>query len=342
MLTPRALLIAAVPALLVGIAPLAPAQPATTADQLFDQGKRLMKEKKYAEACAAFEASQQMDPNPTTLFKLADCREQNGDLATAWSLYTAAAKQTQGDGKRTAVYKAAKKGAAALEPRLSMLTIAVPAEARVDGLVILRDEARVAADAWNKAVPVDGGGHVIAAQAPGHERWSTAVTVKPEGDRQTVTVPSLALQAAPPPVPEVKRDTEAKPAPREAEAKPVAPRAAPRVTRTARPEPGRSKALPLALGGLAVVALGAAVGAELWGEQIYDEAESEQDNDYQAELWADANTRRYAAEGLAVAGVGLATAAVWIYLRGGDERGPAVEVAAGPGATWGLTVGGAW
>jgi hypothetical protein len=64
--------------------PRALAQPASVqAQSLFDDGQRLMQAGKLAEACAAFESSQKLDPAVITLLNLADCRERNHQLATA-------------------------------------------------------------------------------------------------------------------------------------------------------------------------------------------------------------------------------------------------------------------
>jgi hypothetical protein len=90
----------------------------------------------------------------------------------------------------------------ALEPRLSYLTINVPDESRVAGLVITRNGQTVDAIIWNRAAPVDGGDYVIAGRAPGHEEWSTKVTVKNEADKVAVEVPKfkeLKVLTTPPP-----------------------------------------------------------------------------------------------------------------------------------------------
>src|SRR3954471_12747617 len=55
------------------------------AETLFRQGKDLMAHGRVAEACAAFDASQKLDPTIATLLNQASCREKNGQLATAWA-----------------------------------------------------------------------------------------------------------------------------------------------------------------------------------------------------------------------------------------------------------------
>src|SRR5262249_48167990 len=60
------------------------------ADQLFKKGKKLLAEKKYAEACTAFEQSDQIDPEIGAKLNVARCYQEWGKLATAWRWYTEA------------------------------------------------------------------------------------------------------------------------------------------------------------------------------------------------------------------------------------------------------------
>jgi len=46
-----------------------------------------MAEGKLAQACQAFEASNRVEPTAGTLILLGECREQNQQLASAWSAY---------------------------------------------------------------------------------------------------------------------------------------------------------------------------------------------------------------------------------------------------------------
>jgi hypothetical protein len=61
------------------------AEDAPTADALFQAGKDLMADRKYAEACSKFEANLKLDHPIGTLMNLADCHEQLGTLARAWT-----------------------------------------------------------------------------------------------------------------------------------------------------------------------------------------------------------------------------------------------------------------
>src|SRR5436305_3826151 len=81
---------------LVLAAGTARAQPSgAQAETLFRQGKDLMAKGKIAEACAAFDASQKLDPTISTLLNQAACREKNEQFATAWGLFLEAERQTR-------------------------------------------------------------------------------------------------------------------------------------------------------------------------------------------------------------------------------------------------------
>ena len=166
------------------------AQPGDTvgAEALFREGKRMMKDGKTAEACEKFAASEHLDRSIGTLLNLADCREKNHQLATAWATFleAASAARSAGDGKREGE---ARTRASALEPHLSYLTISVPDASKVEGLVIKRGDQLVDPALWNQGVPIDTGAYEISGQAPGHEPWSTRVQINVEGQRASVEVP---------------------------------------------------------------------------------------------------------------------------------------------------------
>jgi tetratricopeptide (TPR) repeat protein len=65
------------------------------ADSLFKQGKKLMGEKKYSEACPAFEESFKLDPGIGGELNVARCYEEWGKLGRAYKAYTQAAKMAK-------------------------------------------------------------------------------------------------------------------------------------------------------------------------------------------------------------------------------------------------------
>src|SRR5512139_1741852 len=56
----------------------AQASDKAAAEALFDEGRKLMAEGKYAAACAKLEASQKLDAGVGTQLNLADCYEKSG------------------------------------------------------------------------------------------------------------------------------------------------------------------------------------------------------------------------------------------------------------------------
>jgi hypothetical protein len=218
------------------------AQPAgAQAEVMFRNAKRLLAQGKIAEACAAFDASQKLEPTVSTLLNQANCREKNGQLATAWGLFLDAERDTRAsaddDGKQ--LHQVAVDHATKLEARLSTLTIVVPADRRASGLEIRRGNDLIDPVMWNQALPIDGGTYKIVARAPGVPEWSTSIAVANEGDSKSIEVALAAAEPAAARPPEPAKPPESKPlesarspdaVPAKARTEPAKPRPAP--TRT--------------------------------------------------------------------------------------------------------------
>lgn len=161
------------------------------ATMLFQEGRMLMASGLTAEACPKLEESLRLDPGGGTLLNLALCHEQEGRLARSWSEFKEAVMVARRDGRPDREREAATH-VDALEPRLSRLTIVVPAATQVEGLVIERDGREIGPGAWSMAIPVDGGAHVVRATALGREPFTTTIVMGKEADHQTVEIPVLA------------------------------------------------------------------------------------------------------------------------------------------------------
>ncbi len=138
------------------------------AEALFVEGRQLLAQGKYAEACPKLEASNRLDPAVGTLLNLAMCYEKAGKTASAWATYVQA-MTTYPQQPNDFRLDYAKQHASALLPVLSKVTIQtpnVPADARVT-----RDGVVVASASFNVAVPLDPGHHVIEATASGRVRF---------------------------------------------------------------------------------------------------------------------------------------------------------------------------
>ena len=172
-----------------------------TAEALFNEGKRLMADKRYADACPKFAASHQLDPGVGALLNLAVCYEANGQTASAWATYKDAVSMATslGQSDRAALARAR---AAQLEPLLAKLTIVVDKDALLDGLEIRRDAAVVPMAGWGVAVPVDPGEHVVDARAPKHKARTYRVQVAGKAQASVKIDPlEPEAEAEPPPPP---------------------------------------------------------------------------------------------------------------------------------------------
>ena len=158
------------------------------AEALFRDGRALYDQGKYPEACAKFAESQKLDPAPGTLLNLGGCYEKNGQTASAWATFKEAMAASHVKG-RTDWEDLARTRAAALEPTLSRLTIAVGSKA--DGLAVTRDGKDVGSAEWGTAIPVDPGSHVVDAQAPHRKPFHQSIDVPSGGANVTVTVGEL-------------------------------------------------------------------------------------------------------------------------------------------------------
>jgi hypothetical protein len=161
------------------------------AEALFKQGRDLMASGHLAEACPKLAESQRLDPGTGTLLNLATCYERNGQVASAWVTYKEAATAAQ-NGDQTERAQLARRKAAELEPRLSMLTIVVPATADRPDLQIRRDGQPIGRPGWGVPIPVDPGVHTIEASAAGRKPWLGQASVEGAAAQASVEVPPLA------------------------------------------------------------------------------------------------------------------------------------------------------
>ena len=79
------------------------------AEMLFREGKRLIKDGKIAEGCDKLEASDRIESSVGTLLNLADCREKNQQLATAWATFRKAAASAKNESCRQCPPEGARK-----------------------------------------------------------------------------------------------------------------------------------------------------------------------------------------------------------------------------------------
>jgi hypothetical protein len=229
------------------------AEEKATAEAVFEEGMRLIKQGNFAEACPKFELSQRVEPAVGTMLYLAECYERTNRTASSWALFREAASLAETSGQLERM-KTAQARAARLEPRLAWLTIDVAKDAVVPGLQIRRNGVLVSPELSGTATPVDPGEVLVEASAPGRLPYSTKVKVPVKG---RVSVPVPALQAAPDaaPIPATAAVAPADTAKAEPVATtpqaPLTPSAPARPATVEKPSP-----IPWIVGGVGVVALG--------------------------------------------------------------------------------------
>jgi hypothetical protein len=157
------------------------------ATALFNEGKALMNEKRWTEACVKFSESQRLDPGGGTLLNLALCREMEGKLATAWAQFNEALAIAERQGRNDRVVFA-RSHIQELEPKLPYVIVVVKDPAPDQELTL--DGAILRQPAWGTRVPLDPGAHVLKAQAKGRASRTVAFTASAE-QNFSVEVPRL-------------------------------------------------------------------------------------------------------------------------------------------------------
>jgi hypothetical protein len=173
----------------------AEAHDAVAAQSLFDDAKRLMVEKDYAQACPKFAESQRLDPAGGTLIALGLCHEAWGKTASAWAEFNDALTQARLD-KRADRERAALAHIAALEKRLIRVRVVVPANAPAD-LAVERDGTPIGRAEWSTPIAVEPGTHTFAAHASNRRPYNTEIVLDKEGQTVDVTIPELEPSPAP-------------------------------------------------------------------------------------------------------------------------------------------------
>ncbi|WP_437777874.1 PEGA domain-containing protein [Sorangium sp. So ce1097] len=174
-----------------------PARDPVAAEALFKAARALVDKGDYAAGCPKFEASLALNPSASTMINIARCHEHEGKLATAWHDYHRALvlnRETAGEQRRRGLEELARKGLAALEPRVPKLRIVV--EGAPAGVEVQRDGTALPAAALGEALPIDPGPHEIRASAPGHQPETRSVTLQ-EGETATVELTLRPAPAAP-------------------------------------------------------------------------------------------------------------------------------------------------
>lgn len=311
---------------------MAQVSPKGAAEALFENGKELLARGDVSTACAKLDASQKLDPAVGTLLYLGDCYERIDKTASAWAAFREAASMAEASGQRPR-FEIATTRANALEPKLSFVTIHVPDDHRVAGLVITLAGLDVPQASWEVRLPADPGETRVTASAPGFATWASTIVVADSADQQDIDVPRLR-----------ERPTVDGPPP-------ARPRASEEAFRSTESGLGPQRIAGIVIGsvGLAGLTAGGAFGLQALLDN--DESlDSCRPNDptlcsaHGVELRDRAETFATASTVALIAGGALAATGLVVVLtapgkepRAGQARAP--TVALGPG---GLRLGGVW
>lgn len=234
-----------VSALLASLAAVPTAARAdATAQALFDEGKSLMEQQKFEQACPKLAESQRRDPGGGTVLHLAICYEQGGKTASAWVAFNEAVSVARRD-RRDDRLKIAEERLSALTPKLTRLKLTVPPElAGLAGLTVSRNGEATSSAEWGTAVPVDPGRVRIDVTASGKRPFSTTLDATGAGATVEFVVPAL-------------RDGAVEPATATPVAQPATGGETPGAPETDRGGGfGAQRVLGLVLGGAGVIGLG--------------------------------------------------------------------------------------
>lgn len=161
------------------------------ADEQFRLGKKLLAQKHYADACAAFEESNRIDPGIGAELNVGHCYEEWGKFATAYRAYETAAQmaKSQHDNRLPKI----KERMDALDPQVPRLTIDVPHGVDTTGLKVSIDGQAFALAELGKEQRLDPGPHKID-YSVGDERRNKLIPLERGGASDiTLDVPSATV-----------------------------------------------------------------------------------------------------------------------------------------------------
>lgn len=172
----------------VALCSLAGVAHADRAEQLFKKGQKLLAEKRYAEACAAFEDSDRLDPEIGAKLNIGRCYQEWGKLATAWRWYTAAEQMASkaGDPRAPKIHARIEE----LDRDVPRLALVLPPSAATDQLAIQLDGTPLALATLGDERRIDPGSHDITIVVDGKPRVQTIPVQRGDHARIELEVPS--------------------------------------------------------------------------------------------------------------------------------------------------------
>lgn len=182
-------------AVLCGMLGPALADRPETADDKFRKGKRLLNEKKYADACRTLEDSDKLDPAIGTKLNIGLCYEEWGKLATAWKWYSDAEQMAQraSDGRAAAIRDRLKE----LDTAVPRLTISLPPGRSATGLTVKLDNVDLPAVQLGTEQRVNPGPHQIDYVVAGVKQTKVIPVERGASSEVTLELPRFGTQLQP-------------------------------------------------------------------------------------------------------------------------------------------------
>src|SRR5262249_4808571 len=146
---------------------VAHAQEATPGAKLFEEGRELSKQNKWAEACDKFEKSYAYDNGVGTELNLADCQEHLGHFAAAWRMFGGASHRLASEPARQ---KFARERAASLVEKTATAIVKLGDAATGTSVTIAGRGVKPAAEITEKVDPGNIAVHVVMPGKPAYDK----------------------------------------------------------------------------------------------------------------------------------------------------------------------------
>jgi len=166
------------------------------------EAETLMSSGKTAEACNKLADSQTLDPRGGTLLDLALCREKEGRIGTAYTLFEAAEKTANAE-SRSDRATTARTHRNTLFAKVPRVIVNVPKDVVVEGIEVraglasdLRAQHVIPPSEWGKPYPVDPGDLRVTASAPAKATFEEKFNLK-NGQKKAITVAALKAGSGP-------------------------------------------------------------------------------------------------------------------------------------------------
>lgn len=169
--------------------------PANRSTELFREGRELLAQGRFREACEKFDASLALRRAPGTLLNIGSCRAAQGDLVGAMDAFSAAvslAQQEPPSDARQAQIEAGRRQLDDLRARVAHVMVIAPEGAEVR--LTLDGEPLTRPGQWQAVNP---GSHQLEATAPNAERFEQTLSLT-EGESRRIEIPALAPVASAP------------------------------------------------------------------------------------------------------------------------------------------------